>query len=90
MSSRRTIVCLVTLLALVLTVETHADDLEAHRRFAQNTKGDAARGKAVFEGDKAKCSACHGIGAEQRKAGPDLLGIAGCAQRIPLYGERVR
>ncbi|HEY6509367.1 MAG TPA: c-type cytochrome [Vicinamibacterales bacterium] len=36
--------------------------------------GDAARGKAVFDG-KGSCSTCHRVGAAGSRVGPDLSGI---------------
>ena len=36
------------------------------------TGGDAARGRQVFFGSKAACSACYPIGGEGRQVGPDL------------------
>lgn len=41
------------------------------------TGGDGKRGRAVFFGKKAACSACHTVGTEGGKIGPDLSKIAG-------------
>ncbi|MEM7234268.1 MAG: c-type cytochrome [Planctomycetota bacterium] len=37
--------------------------------------GDAARGRKVFESERATCIRCHRVGKDERRAGPDLLGI---------------
>ncbi|MFM8468963.1 MAG: hypothetical protein ACKODH_03175, partial [Limisphaerales bacterium] len=37
--------------------------------------GDVGRGRAVFYGQKAQCSACHAIGKEGGTLGPDLTSI---------------
>jgi len=37
--------------------------------------GDSAKGRAVFFGKKVACSACHAIGAEGGRIGPDLTKI---------------
>jgi len=37
--------------------------------------GDVGRGRAVFYGQKAQCSACHAIGREGGTLGPDLTSI---------------
>jgi putative heme-binding domain-containing protein len=39
-------------------------------------EGDANRGRAVFFGGRAACSACHTVGTEGGKFGPDLSKIA--------------
>jgi len=61
-----------------------ADDVEEYRAFATRTPGDAGAGRKVFEGDKAKCSRCHVVGTDERKAGPNLLGIADKHPRAKL------
>jgi putative heme-binding domain-containing protein len=38
-------------------------------------KGDAARGKAVFESPAAACASCHRMGDAGRDVGPDLTKI---------------
>lgn len=40
-------------------------------------KGDVRRGKDVFFGKKAACAACHTVGAEGGRVGPDLTKIGG-------------
>lgn len=37
--------------------------------------GDAARGKAVLESEKAGCAKCHVVSGTERRAGPDLLAV---------------
>jgi len=58
--------------------------LEAYRSAGSKPGGNAAGGRTVFEGPKAKCASCHAIGGETRKAGPDLLGIADKYRRHEL------
>ena len=43
-------------------------------------KADAARGKNVFAGTKASCAACHAIGGQGGKIGPDLSKIGASRQ----------
>jgi putative heme-binding domain-containing protein len=38
-------------------------------------RGDAARGRALFFSDKAKCATCHRVGDQGGKIGPDLTTI---------------
>ena len=40
-------------------------------------KGDAARGRQLFMSEKAKCSACHRVGDEGHRVGPELTTIGG-------------
>ncbi len=51
------------------------DELAAYQR-AGLSGGDPARGKAVFESDRAGCRKCHVSKGEERRAGPDL-GVIG-------------
>lgn len=46
--------------------------------------GDAPRGRSVFASEKAKCSACHRIGQEGGKVGPDLSRIGQIRSRRDL------
>lgn len=50
--------------------------LEAYRQQVLKTTGDAARGKIVFESDKAACTKCHTTDDGESKAGPKLRAIA--------------
>jgi putative heme-binding domain-containing protein len=50
------------------------DELAQYRQ-AGMSGGDAARGKAVFESDKAGCKKCHVFRGDERRAGPDLGAI---------------
>ena len=44
--------------------------------YASDTKGDAAKGKEVFEASG--CPACHGVTKEDNaKVGPNLVGVVG-------------
>lgn len=43
--------------------------------------GDAARGKALFDG-KGKCTSCHAVGGAGGRVGPDLSNV-GAARRTP-------
>ena len=60
--------------------------IEQYRTFAQQN-GDAKQGKEVFNSKKAKCSICHAVGGTERKAGPDLLGIADKFKRPELINH---
>jgi putative heme-binding domain-containing protein len=46
--------------------------------------GDVARGRAVFYGNTASCSRCHGFSGEGRDIGPDLTSIRTKYQRPEL------
>ena len=48
-----------------------------HRLRDQLGQGDAARGKLVFQSDRAKCASCHRIGQTGKAVGPDLSSIGG-------------
>jgi putative heme-binding domain-containing protein len=48
------------------------------------TNGDADRGRALFFGSKASCSACHRIGEEGGDIGPNLTGIGAIRTRRDL------
>lgn len=56
----------------------------AYREFATEQTGDAALGKRVFEDEKVGCNRCHTIGNDERRAGPDLVGIADKYDRSQL------
>ena len=51
------------------------DELAPYRQAGLNG-GNPARGKAVFESDRAGCTKCHVIKGDERRAGPDL-GVIG-------------
>jgi hypothetical protein len=51
------------------------DDLAPYRQ-AGLIGGNPARGRAVFESDKAGCTKCHVLRGDERRAGPDL-GVIG-------------
>jgi putative heme-binding domain-containing protein len=53
--------------------------------FAQQSSGDAARGKAIFEG-KGDCLSCHRVKVTGSRSGPELTMIG--RQRSPAYLER--
>ena len=53
--------------------------------FAQQPQGDAARGKAIFEG-KGDCLTCHRVKVTGSRSGPELTGIG--SQRSRAYLER--
>jgi putative heme-binding domain-containing protein len=62
--------------------------LTAAAMFAQGSApgaGDAARGKAVFEG-KGACLTCHRVGDKGSYFGPDLSGIARAARAFGVRG----
>jgi putative membrane-bound dehydrogenase-like protein len=46
--------------------------------------GDASRGRALFHGAKASCSACHRVGNEGGDVGPNLTGIGEIRTRRDL------
>ena len=54
--------------------QIETDELAQYRQAGLNG-GDAARGKAVFESDKAGCTKCHVFRGDERRAGPDLGAI---------------
>ena len=45
--------------------------LVAGSAFGQSKKGDAAKGKEVFE----QCSVCHNVDTDEKKMGPSLKGL---------------
>jgi len=55
--------------------------------FAQQPQGEAARGKAVFEG-KGDCLSCHRVKATGSRYGPDLTMIGSERRATPAYLER--
>jgi len=55
--------------------------------FAQVPQGDAARGKAIFEG-KGDCLSCHRVKLTGSRSGPDLTGIGSERRATPAYLER--
>jgi putative membrane-bound dehydrogenase-like protein len=64
-------------------------DLEGQRQRLEELKdalvgGDPARGRSLFFGPKASCSACHRIGEEGGNIGPNLAGIAEIRTRRDL------
>ena len=64
-------------------------DLEGQRTRLEELKyalagGDAERGRKLFFGNKATCSACHRIGEEGGSIGPNLAGIGDIRTRRDL------
>jgi putative membrane-bound dehydrogenase-like protein len=64
-------------------------DLAGQRKRLEELKdclvgGDSERGKALFFGTKASCSACHRIGDEGGQIGPNLIGIGEIRTRRDL------
>ena len=55
--------------------------------FAQQPEGNAARGKAIFEG-QGNCLSCHRVKATGSRYGPDLTGIGNERRATPAYLER--
>ena len=49
--------------------------------------GDAARGKAIFEG-KGDCLSCHRVNANGSRSGPELSAVGGGRGATPEYLER--
>jgi putative heme-binding domain-containing protein len=49
--------------------------------------GDAARGKAVFEGDKANCQQCHRVNGRGGRSGPDLSDIGSIRTPNSIYSS---
>ncbi len=60
------------------------EDAEAYARYAELERGDSVRGQQVFQSGSAGCTRCHVVGGTQRKAGPNLLGIAEKLSRTQL------
>jgi putative heme-binding domain-containing protein len=54
---------------------------------AQQPPGDAAKGKAIFEG-KGNCLSCHRVGADGSRSGPELTAIGQERRATPRYLER--
>ncbi len=55
-----------------------AIDVSPYARFAMTTRGDPARGRAVFaDRATAACLRCHRVGAEGGEIGPDLSNVGG-------------
>ena len=61
--------------SITLAQEDESKEIIARYTDAAQQAGDAARGKLVFESEKANCKKCHNIGSNQFKAGPDLIVI---------------
>jgi putative heme-binding domain-containing protein len=64
-------------------------DLQGQRQRLEELKatltgGDAGRGRQLFFGNKAACSACHRIGEEGGDLGPNLAGIGDIRTRRDL------
>jgi putative heme-binding domain-containing protein len=55
--------------------------------FAQQPRGDAARGKVIFEG-KGDCLSCHRVKVTGSRSGPDLTGIGSERRATRAYLER--
>jgi putative heme-binding domain-containing protein len=55
--------------------------------FAQQPKGNAARGKAIFEG-KGDCLSCHRVKLTGSRSGPELTGIGRERRATRAYLER--
>jgi len=55
--------------------------------FAQQPQGDAARGKAIFEG-KGNCLSCHRVKVTGSRSGPELTMIGKERRATPEYLER--
>jgi len=55
--------------------------------FAQAPEGDAASGKAIFEG-KGDCVSCHRVKLTGSRSGPDLTTIGRERRATPAYLER--
>jgi putative heme-binding domain-containing protein len=73
----------IWVVALVAAARLDASDgppaaRDAMARFAMSTRGDPARGRAVFaDREKWRCILCHRVGGEGGTIGPDLSGIGG-------------
>lgn len=57
------------------TAQASAPAAAAERRIPEIAGGDWARGKQVFTGQQAVCSACHQMGGEGGVIGPDLSNL---------------
>ncbi len=70
---------LAAFLALLsLPLDGTAAERAAYERYAMANRGDAARGRAVFEDAKgAACSRCHRVRGSGAEVGPDLSNIGG-------------
>ncbi len=55
----------------------------AYRRFALDSDGDVARGRAAFNDARAACFRCHTVDGTRGKAGPDLMAIG---DKYPRHG----
>ncbi len=51
--------------------------LQAYERYALQHAGDAARGRRLFFGERARCSVCHRVGGKGGDVGKDLSSIGG-------------
>ena len=58
----------------LITKRGEIESLREYRRQAAQG-GDSDRGKSLFLSDKVTCKICHVITGQERKAGPDLIGI---------------
>ena len=72
-----------TLDTTVHAKKSEAELLSEYRRQATRG-GDPDRGEAVFLSDKVTCKICHVITGQERKAGPDLIGIGDKYSRSEL------
>jgi putative heme-binding domain-containing protein len=59
-------------------------DLDALRRAAMNSGGDAARGKVIFASTATRCAVCHKVHGQGGDVGPDLSQIGGKFDRTHL------
>jgi putative heme-binding domain-containing protein len=59
-------------------------DLDALRRTAMNSGGDARRGKVLFASPTAQCASCHKIQGQGGDLGPDLSQVGGKFDRTHL------
>ncbi len=57
-------------------VADEVPDPNPYRAHALAVVGDAQRGKVVYEREIVGCVRCHTVGSGERKAGPDLVGMA--------------
>ena len=72
-----------TLDTTVHSKKSEAEPLSEYRRRAV-LGGDPQRGKSLFLSDKVTCKTCHVITGQERKAGPDLIGIGDKYSRSEL------